>query len=137
MTTGIEPDGAGPGAELGDRLAGGVAGELLDVDGVEDLEADRVAHRVEAGLHAGVAVGDGADAQQQPHDLVVGEQAVAVGDEHPLARVGVARPTPGRSPPPAERAASSMRRSSSTLSALATSSGKRSTVLLRCRRPCG
>ena len=78
------------GAELGDRLAGGVARELLDVDGVEDLEADRVAHRLEAGLHAGVAVGDGADPQQAADDLVVGEQAVAVGDEHPLAAVAVA-----------------------------------------------
>ena len=79
-----------PGVELGHRLAGGVAGELLDVDGVEDLEPDRVAHRLEAGLHAGVAVGDGADAQQAADDLVVGEQAVAVGDEHPLAAVAVA-----------------------------------------------
>ena len=78
------------GVELGDRLAGGVAGQLLDVDGVEDLEPDRVAHRLEAGLHAGVAVGDGADAQQAADDLVVGEQPVAVGDEHPLAAVAVA-----------------------------------------------
>ena len=42
----------GPGAQLGDRLARGLAGEFLDVDGVEDLEADGVAHRLVAGLHA-------------------------------------------------------------------------------------
>ena len=50
--------GRRPGVELGDRLAGRVAGEVLDVDLVEQLEADGVAGALVAGLHAGVAVGD-------------------------------------------------------------------------------
>ena len=68
-----------------------------------------------AGLHAGVAVGHDADAQQRAHLLVVGEQAVGVGDEDPLAAVAVAgrhlHDRRRRRP----RAASSMRCSSSTL----------------------
>ena len=79
---------AGP--ELGDRLAGRLAGELFHVDGVEDLEPDGVPHRLVAGLHAGVAVGDGADPHERAHDLVVGEHAVGVGHEHPFGAVAVA-----------------------------------------------
>ena len=47
----------GPGGELGERPAGGLAGELLDVVAVEQLEADGVADALAAGLHAGVAGG--------------------------------------------------------------------------------
>ena len=46
---------------------------------------------LEAGLHAGVAVGDDADAHRLADLLVVGEQAVGVGDQDALAAVAVAR----------------------------------------------
>ena len=135
MTTGIVPDGAGRALELGDRLARRVAGELLDVDRVEHLEADRVAHRLEAGLHAGVAVGDGADrAAGMRTTLVLGEHAVGVGDEDPLAAVAVAgRHLHDRG---AGRRGRRRRcaRSSSTLAALATSSGS---LLDACSTGCG
>ena len=58
MTTGSEPLGAGRAVELGERLAGGIAGQLARVELVEQLEADGVADALEPGLHAGVAGGN-------------------------------------------------------------------------------
>ena len=84
MTTGIAPDGAGRALSLVIAWRAASRASLLDVDRVEDLESDRVAHRLVPGLHAGVAVGDGADAQQGAHHFVVGEHAVGVGDQHRL-----------------------------------------------------
>ena len=68
-----------------------LAGEVVDVDGVEQLEAHRVARALGTGLHAGVAVGHGADADERAHLLVGHQHAVGVGDEDALAAVGVAR----------------------------------------------
>jgi hypothetical protein len=65
------PAGRRAGVELGERDAGRVAGEVLHVDAVEHLEPDRLAGALEAGLHAGVAVGHDADAHERAHLLVL------------------------------------------------------------------
>ena len=82
--------GGGPGGQLGDGPLGGLAGQLLDVVAVEQLEADGVADAAPAGLHAGVAGGDHADREQRADLVVLGQQAVAVGHEDPPAAVAVA-----------------------------------------------
>ena len=66
MTTGIVPDGAGRACSLVIASRAASRGHLVDVDAVEDLEPDGVAHRLVAGLHAGVAVGDRRDAERGP-----------------------------------------------------------------------
>ena len=90
MTTGIVPDGAGRAASLQQRPLGRLAGEVVDVVGVEQLEADRAAERLVAGLHAGVARGHRHHGEQRADLVVLGEEAVAVGDEDAAAAVAVA-----------------------------------------------
>ena len=77
------------GVELGQRLLGGAAGDLLHVVLVEQLEADGVPERLVPGLQAGVAAGHHADAEQGAHLLVVGQDPVGVGHEDALAAVAV------------------------------------------------
>ncbi len=90
MTTGIVPARRGSGGELEQRAASGLAGQVLDVVVVEELEADGAAERLVAGLHAGVAAGDGHDREERTDLVVFGEQAVGVGDQDATASVGVA-----------------------------------------------
>ena len=84
------PDGRRAGGQLEQRPLGGLAGDVVDVVGVEQLEADGAAERLVAGLHAGVARGHRHDREQRAHLVVLGEQAVAVGDEDAPAAVAVA-----------------------------------------------
>ncbi len=69
ITTGIAPLGAGRASQLGERLAGGLAGELLDVDGVEQLEADGVADRLGSRSACRCRRRPRTDAQQRADDL--------------------------------------------------------------------
>ncbi len=85
------PRGSRPGFKLRRRHPRCVAGQRLDVDAIERLEADGVTDRLEAGLHPGVAVGDDADARHAAGDRVVAQHTVGVGDENVLAAVGVRR----------------------------------------------
>src|SRR5579875_988261 len=72
------------------RVAGGGAGQLLDLVAGEQLEADRPAHALPAGLHAGVAKGH-AGHRHPGADLVVGDvHPVAVGHQDLPAPVAVA-----------------------------------------------
>ena len=80
-----------PGGQLQQRPLGGLAGDVVDVVGVEQLEADRAAQRLVAGLHAGVARGHRHHGEERAHLVVFGEEPVAVGDEDPPAAVAVAR----------------------------------------------
>ena len=61
------------------------------VDLVEELEADRAPRRLVTGLHAGVGHRHAVDAEAGAHPVVLDEQAVGVGDEHPSPGVGVGR----------------------------------------------
>ena len=81
----------GAGGQLEQRPVGGLAGDVVDVVAVEELEADGAAERLVAGLHAGVARGDRHHGEQRAHLVVLGEQAVAVGDEDAAPAVAVAR----------------------------------------------
>ena len=92
MTTGRVPDGRRAGGQLGDGPAGGGAGDVLDLVAVEQLEADRAAERLVAGLHAGVAGGHGRHHEQRADLVVGGQQAVAVGHQDLAAGVAVAGP---------------------------------------------
>ena len=81
----------GPGAQHRERALGRGAGDVFRVDLVEDLEPERAPGRLGAGLHPGVADGHAVDAEAGADAVVLDEQAVGVGDEHPAAGVGVAR----------------------------------------------
>ncbi len=76
--------------QLEQRPASGLAGQVLDVVVVEQLEADSAPERLVAGLHAGVAAGDGHHREERAHLVVFGEQAIGVGDQDPTASVGIA-----------------------------------------------
>ena len=88
-TTGSLPDGAGPGPQHRERAVGGGAGDLLGLDLVEELEPDRPPGRLHAGLHPGVADRDALHHEAGADLVVLGEQAVGVGDEDAAPRVGV------------------------------------------------
>ena len=79
------------GRQLQQRALGGLAGDVVHVVGVEELEADRAAERLVAGLHAGVARRHRHDGEERADLVVLGEEAVAVGDEDAAAAVAVAR----------------------------------------------
>ena len=123
ITTGSLPLGAGRAFSLSRARRAAVRATSSTSTSVEQLEADRAAGRLEAGLHAGVAGGHALHHEEGAHLVVVGEQAVAVGDEDAPAAVGVGRAAPGGSSRPRPRAAASARWSSSTLRALGTSAG--------------
>ena len=78
-----------PGVEHPQRPLGGRAGHLLGVELVEQLEADGVAGALEAGLEAAVAQRRAADHEPGADPVVFHQQPVGVGDQHPLAGVGV------------------------------------------------
>ena len=61
---------------------------LFDVDLVEQLPADRAPDRLVAGLHAGVADGDALHREQGLDLIVLGQHAVAVGDQDAAPAVG-------------------------------------------------
>ena len=88
-TTGIRPVGAGTASSRLQRAGRGRAADLLGLHVVEELEAHRAARRLVAGLHAGVAGRDALHHHARAHVVVVGEQAVGVGDEDAAVRVGV------------------------------------------------
>ncbi len=90
MTTGMVPDGAGRACKLRQSPIGRSPTDLFDVDGVEQFEPDRSPDRFVARLHAGVARRDGLDDEERADLIVLGEHAVAVGDEDPPATVAVA-----------------------------------------------
>ena len=90
MTTGSEPLGAGRAPSLVSAWRAASRRQVARVEAVEHLVAVGAAHALVAGLHPGVATGDRADPHHRPHLLVGGQDAVGVGDEDPLARVGVA-----------------------------------------------
>ena len=72
-----------------ERTLGRSAGDLLGVDLVEDLEAHSAPRCLGARLHPRVADRDAVDAEARTHPVVLDEQAVGVGDEHPTPGVGV------------------------------------------------
>jgi hypothetical protein len=95
ITTGIAPDGAGRAVSFTSawRAASRASSSTSTnsgFDGSNVSQPDRATHRLIAGLHAGVAGGHHVHSGEDAGDVVLGEQAVGVGDEHPLAAVGVA-----------------------------------------------
>ncbi len=85
----MRPDRRGAGPELEQRALGRLAGEVFDVVTVEQLEADRMADRLVARLHAGVAARDRVDPEPRLDLIVLGEQSVGVGHEDAPAFVDV------------------------------------------------
>ncbi|GIU86329.1 MAG: hypothetical protein KatS3mg009_0844 [Acidimicrobiia bacterium] len=71
------------------RASRGAAGDLLGLDVVEQLEAERAARRLVTGLHPRVAGRDALHPEPGAHLVVVREEAVGVRDLDPPARVGV------------------------------------------------
>ncbi len=72
-----------------ERPPRGRARDLLGVDVVEELEPDREARRLHAGLHARVGLGHGLHEEPRAHLVVARQQAVGVGDEDAAPRVRV------------------------------------------------
>ncbi len=86
------------------------APDFLRLHRVEQLEAHRAAGRLVAGLHAGVAGRDALHHHPRAHLVVVGEQAVGVGNLDAAVRVGVRRGDRRDRAWPCSRAAASARR---------------------------
>ena len=117
MTTGIAPDGAGralsfTSAWRAASRASSSTSTYSVVRRVEHLPPDRVPHRLEAGLHAGVAVGDHADAGEHAGDVVVARAARRSSRRARACGCRRSRPTPARprrrpSAPPRRCAAAS------------------------------
>ncbi len=80
---------SGTGVELEQSQSRRLAGEILDVVAVEQLEADRVTHRLVARLHAGVAARHGGDPKEGLDLVILGEEAVGVRDEDAAPAVRV------------------------------------------------
>ena len=80
----------GAGRQLGQRPRRRDLGDVLDAVALEDLVALGAGERLVAGLHPGVAVGDADDVEARADLLVLGEQAVGVGDEDAAPAVAAA-----------------------------------------------
>ena len=88
-TTVNTPDGAGRARELRERTTGRVPCDLLDLDVVEELPADRLGRHLVPGLHAGVTERDRVHHQAGADHLVAREHTVGVRNQDPAPRVAV------------------------------------------------
>ncbi len=100
----VEEDAAAPAGQHNGQLARGCrAGrqlgqgprrrqlrDVLDAMTLEDLVPLGAGQGLEAGLHPGIAVGHARDAEPRPDLLVLGQQALRVGDEDAPAAVATA-----------------------------------------------
>ncbi len=89
-TIGTSPDGAGRADSLANARAAASLGDVLHPVALEDLVPLGAGQRLVAGLHPGVAVGHARDVEARPDLLVLGEQAVRVGDEDAAPAVAAA-----------------------------------------------
>ena len=120
---GTSPEGAGRAESLVRARAAARSASLLDGMAVEDLVPLRTGQRLVPGLHARVAVGDAGHVEPGPYLVVLGQQAVGVGDERRAGRLSPQPTDTWEMAEPDERAASSARVRSSSLRALSTESG--------------
>ena len=88
-TTGSLPGRRRHRVEQRDRAPGRGARDVLGIDLVEELEAERAAGRFVAGLHAGVAGRDALHHEPGAHLVVLGEEPVGVRDLDAAVGVGV------------------------------------------------
>ena len=89
-TTGSSPEGAGRASSLAIARAAAIPASSSTGDPIEQLESLGPGHALEPGLHPGVAGGHAAHVEPGPDLVVLGEQPLGVGDQHPPATVAVA-----------------------------------------------
>ena len=94
-TTGTSPEGAGRADNLTSARAAARCRDVLDAVALEDLEAFGAGQRLVAGLHARVAVGDAGDVEARADLVVLGQQALGVGDQDAGAGCPRSPPAPG------------------------------------------
>jgi hypothetical protein len=73
--------------QLGDGLSSRAARRLRDRLGREDLESTRAGDRPIAGLHAAVAHGHARHVEASAHLMILGEDAIGVGDHKIPGRI--------------------------------------------------